>query len=142
MQTIRTQDNREKFLQALKTENGLVATAAESCNLSRTALYAWKNDDDDFSEAWDQIVDITTETLEKEAWRRAHDGVPKDVFYQGEKIATETNYSDQLLMFVLRGRKPETYRDNSKVELGGVGGGPLIIEVDFVQERSAEETPE
>lgn len=138
MQTIRTQENREKFLAALKLENGRVATAAESCNLSRTALYAWKSDDPEFSDAWDQIVEVTTEVLEKEAWRRAHDGVDKDVFYQGEKIATETTFSDQLIMFLLRGRKPETYRDNSKVELGGVGGGPLVIEVDFVQEKRSE----
>lgn len=138
MQTIRTQENREKFLTALKAENGLVATAAESCNLSRTALYAWKNEDEDFSDAWDSIIEVTTETLEKEAWRRAHDGVDKDVFYQGEKIATETTYSDQLIMFLLRGRKPETYRDNSKVELGGIGGGGLVVDVHFVDEKRTE----
>lgn len=138
MQTIRTPEKREKFLTALDEENGNVSKALEIAVLSRSAAYDWRKEDDDFATAWDDIVEKTTERLEAEAWRRAHDGVDRDIFYQGEKIGTETNYSDSLLMFILKGRKPEKYRENSKVELGGVGGGPLVIEVDFVQEKRSE----
>lgn len=129
MQTIRTPEKREKFLTALDEENGNVSKALEVAVLSRSAAYDWRNEDEDFKTAWDDVVEKSTERLESEAWRRAHDGVDRDVFYQGEKIATETNYSDTLLMFMLKGRKPEKYRENSRVELGGANGGPVTLRI-------------
>jgi hypothetical protein len=138
MQTIRTPENGQRFFAALREFHGYVTKAAQSVGLSRTALYAWRDEDEAFRDMWLEVVDETTEELELEAWRRAHDGVDKDIFYQGEKIATETNYSDALLMFTIKSRKPEQYRDNSKVELGGIGGQPLVIEVEFIEEKPTE----
>ncbi len=138
MQSKRTPRRRKKFLEALKTFNGRVTQACTSLKLSRNFMYDWKKDDEDFSAEWDQVVEEQTEALEEEAWRRAHEGVTNDVFYQGQVIGQERTYSDGLLQFLLRGRKPSVYRDNSRVELGGLSGGPLVIEVEFVEEKSSE----
>lgn len=129
MQTIRTPEKREQFLTALDEFNGNVSKALESAKLSRSAAYDWKNEDEDFSSAWEDIVEATTERLESEAWRRAHNGVERGVYYQGERVATEREYSDSLLMFTLKARKPEKYRDNVKHELGGPNGGPVVLRV-------------
>ena len=50
--------------------------------------------------------------MEEEIWRRAKEGVLEPVFYKGEVAGYKTNYSDTLAMFILRGLKPGTYRDN------------------------------
>src|SRR5215468_7479743 len=55
------------------------------------------------------------EILEDEAIRRAVEGVPKGVHYQGQECGTETVYSDGILMFLLRGANPEKYRERTGV---------------------------
>jgi hypothetical protein len=127
MQTIRTPEKRELFLSGLKDFHGNVSKALEAANLSRSAAYDWKKEDQDFSTAWDDIVEAGTEELEQEAWRRAHEGWLEPVFYQGEEVGHVRKFSDVLMMFTLKGRKPEKYRDNSKVELGS--NGPIQVNV-------------
>jgi hypothetical protein len=56
-----------------------------------------------------------TEVLEAEAWRRAKEGVAEPVFQGGKQVGVVQRYSDQLLMFMLRARAPEKYRDNVTV---------------------------
>lgn len=138
MQTIRTIEKRERFLEALKLGKGNVSKALEAAAMSRTAAYDWRNEDEDFRNAWDEVVEASTDDYEDEAWRRAFDGVEEPVFYQGKNVGTINRKSDTLLMFMLKSRRPEKFRDNSKVELGGVGGGPLTIEVEYVQEKQTE----
>jgi hypothetical protein len=58
-----------------------------------------------------------TEILEKEAWRRAREGHAEPVFQHGKQVGTIQRYSDQLLMFLLRARAPERYRDRVDVSL-------------------------
>lgn len=41
--------------------------------------------------------------------------------------AVEYSYSDSLMALMLRGAKPEKYREKSAVELTGAGGGPLEV---------------
>ena len=42
---------------------------------------------------------------------RTYHGVEEPVFYQGVQCGAVTEYSDTLLMFLLKARKPEVYRD-------------------------------
>jgi len=58
-----------------------------------------------------------TEVLEQEAWRRARDGVAEPVYQHGKQIGTIQRYSDNLLMFLLRARAPERYRDRVDVSV-------------------------
>jgi hypothetical protein len=48
--------------------------------------------------------------LEDEAVRRAYEGWLKPVFYQGRQCGAVRRYSDKLLMFLLKGWRPERYR--------------------------------
>lgn len=73
--------------------------------------------DEDFAVAWADVEEATTERMEHEAYRRTVDGIERDVFYQGAVVGAEREYSDNLLMFLLKARRPERYRDNVKVEL-------------------------
>ena len=129
MQTIRTPEKRATFLQALKNFHGNVSKSLEAADLSRSAAYDWRNDDEDFRQAWDDIVEASTEELESEAWRRAHEGWLEPVFYQGEEVGQVRKFSDTLLIFTLKGRKPEKYRETSRTEVVGQNGGPINLKV-------------
>jgi hypothetical protein len=48
---------------------------------------------------------------------------------------TVARVSDTLLIFLLKAKRPQVYRDNAVVEHTGAGGGPLEIRVRFVDAK-------
>lgn len=101
---------------------GNVTAAAKISKCDRTHVYKWLKDDPEFVKAFEEAGNEATEHLEIEARRRAVEGTEKPVFHKGEVCGTIREYSDTLLIFLLKGRKPEVYRDNLKAEhVGSVG---------------------
>ena len=94
-----------------------IAKACKVAGVHETRAFKRRKDDEEFRKAWKDAADIGTDLLEAEAQRRAHHGVLKPVFYKGIKVGYERKYSDLLLIFMLKARKPEVYRDN--VQTGG-----------------------
>ena len=80
---------------------------------------------------FDRAVVQAFGVLEDAAITRAKDGVKRAVFYKGEKVGTETFYSDGLMLVMLRAGDPK-YR--ASTEVTGKDGGPIEsrIEVVFV----------
>lgn len=113
-----------KFLTVLVATGGNVTAACKSIRISRAAAYSWRNDDQDFAAAWDVAMDWSTQALEDEAVTRALTGRNRPVFYQGRVVGHIRERSDLLLMFMLKGRKPNTYRDRIDIVPGGGGAGP------------------
>lgn len=96
------------FIKAI--ENGeSVSAAAESLGLDRGQLYRWRQDDADFDDAWVRAWSAGADHLEEEAIRRAVDGVEKPVFRGGEVVGHVRDYSDSMLMFLLKARRPELF---------------------------------
>jgi hypothetical protein len=58
-------------------------------------------------------MEAGTDLIEQEAWRRAVDGYDRPVFQDGELVGLVRAYSDVLLMMLLRGRRPEAYREGT-----------------------------
>lgn len=116
--TIRTLEKREKFLEALrKTCN--VSSAAKSSGLGRTAAYAWRKDDAKFASDWDEAIAEASDLLEEEAMRRAMKGVKRPIVQGGRVITHVTEYSDTLLIFLLKGAKREKYAERKDVKHEG-----------------------
>ena len=74
--------------------------------------------------------------LEDEARRRALQGVEKPVFREGRQVGTVTEYSDTLLIFLLKARRPEKFRDRARFEAlnkksAGGAGRPAASSVRF-----------
>jgi len=118
--TVRTNKKESTFLSLLKETGGNVTKACEAIGLNRQRVYEWRSRDAEFAAKWDDAVEAGTEELEQEARRRAYKGVDEPVFYQGEECGTVRKYSDTLLIFLLKGRKPEKYRDNVTVKIEDV----------------------
>jgi hypothetical protein len=113
--TIRTPENRADFLLEL-AESGNVGKAAARAGVGRTTVYEWREADPDFAEQWARAEKIATSLLEDEAFRRAHDGVEKPVYQNGEQVGAIREYSDTLMIFLLKARD-KRYRDaNRQVE--------------------------
>jgi len=114
---ITTAAKRNKFLSNLAATGNVSASArASKCDLS--TVYDWRNDDADFAYAWTLALEVAGDYLEAEARRRAM-GYEVAVYNSaGEEVGEITKYSDRLLVFLLKGAKPDKYGDkfNGKIE--------------------------
>ena len=111
---------KKKFLESF-SRNGNITAACRDIGLTRRAtVYEWQERDEEFALAFREAEIMSTEWLELEAYRRAHDGVIKEtpIIHNGEVVSSiiETKYSDTLLIFLLKARAPEKYRENIHVE--------------------------
>lgn len=97
---------------------GNVAGAAQVAGVNRTSHYLWMKDPkyaEKFQTAHEQAIDA----LEKEARRRAVEGFDEPVYFKGEMAGTIRKYSDTLLIFLLKGARPEKFRENHRVQVEG-----------------------
>ncbi len=115
------------FIAAL-SDCGNVTRSAEIVGISRMTAYNWRIADEKFKKAWEKAEEIAAGLLEEEAWRRAKEGVDKPVYQSGMLVGYVREYGDTLLIFLLKGLKPERYREKFSHELGGPGGGPIKID--------------
>lgn len=124
-----TDAQKQSFLDLLAAGKSIV-DAAETESLRRK-LYRLRDADEDFAREWDRAYREGTDALISEARRRAVDGV-EDVKMIGkgdfQREVVFRHYSDPLLMFLIKQRDP-TFRDNTRVEVGGANGEPIPVEV-------------
>lgn len=88
-----------------------IVRAAQTAKIDRSDHYDWMKKDPAYAEAFDKSKDVAAQTLEDEAVRRAHQGCAKAVYHQGKRVGIVTEYSDTLLIFLLKGLRPEKYRE-------------------------------
>lgn len=112
--TIRTPKKEAAFLEAL-TKGLSITAAAKDADIGRRTAYEWRDDDDLFRQAWDDAVEAGTDLLEDEAKRRAANGIDEPVFYKGDVCGHVRKYSDTLMIFMLKARRPLKYRENLNV---------------------------
>lgn len=129
---------RTPFLGTLSA-TGNVSSAVVAADVSRAFVYAERTRDPDFAALWDAALDMAADALELEARRRAHDGWEEPVFGSmgtgrgtGE-IGTVRKYSDTLLIFLLKGARPEKYRDRVQQEHTGA----VAINVKYGTDRTS-----
>ena len=110
------QRKRQRFLKAL-ARTGNVTAACGMARLPRETAYFWRSRDPDFSLAWDEALERGLDALEDEAMRRAKDGVPEPVFYQGRVVGETRRYSDVLAMFILKSKRREVWGERQQIDV-------------------------
>jgi len=123
---------RKRFLDNLR-ESGNVTGAARTTGISRQTAYDHKATDPDFSTAWDHAMEEAIDALEAEARRRSMEGVERPVFHRGQQCGVIRQYSDTLLIFLLKAHRPGKFRDNPRGAFpdpgkGQTGGPPELSE--------------
>lgn len=121
----RTSTREGQFLAALAA-GWSVTKAAEAIGIARRTAYDWRDTGADFAKLWDDAVEAGTDLMEDEAVRRAVEGVPRPVFYQGKVVGAVLEYSDELLIRMLKARRKAKYSD--RVE-SAVSNTVRVVEV-------------
>lgn len=106
---------KRAFLSAY-SQCGNITRATEITNVSRASHYKWMKEDEAYQKYFEEATEEAAERMEAEARRRAVEGTDKPVFYQGAQCGVIREYSDTLLMFLLKGAKPEKYKDRVETE--------------------------
>lgn len=144
-------DWKPAFLAALR-DMPVVRHACEAVDIHRTTAWRAREADEEFATAWDDAMEDGMDKAEQAAFSRAVDGWHEPVIDKGrlayayERIVdddgkesyrpildakgqpvplTIRKHSDQLLQFVLKGRRRNVFGD--KTELTGANGGPVAM---------------
>lgn len=96
---------------------GIVGAACKKAQVGRTTAYKTRDEDAEFAAAWAAALDDAADDMETEAWRRGKAGVLKPVYQGGKKVGSVREYSDTLLIFMLKGTRPEKYRDRQQIDV-------------------------
>lgn len=112
------------FLNALG-DIGSITQACKKSRVPRSTIYTWLSEDKEFEKKHEEICQLVLGLLEDEAHRRAVEGTTRPIYQGGKKVGTIKEYSDTLLVVLLKARAPEKYRDRISQELTGKNGGPI-----------------
>ena len=108
-----------------------VSAACRKAKVPRRTIYEWlhvKDDvyaDEEFYNEYLKACKVAVAALEDEAIRRAHEGTLKPIYQGGKKVGTVREYSDTLLIFLLKGLAPERYKDRVHNEHTGKDGAAI-----------------
>lgn len=135
-----TAKKRQRFLELVANSCSIVK-AALAIGVSRNHLYRLRDTDANFAIDWDKALQLGADVLEEEVRRRAVVGVREPVYYKGDVVGHVRKYSDILLIFRLKGLKPDMYRDRYTAELSGPGGTPLPVQIYLPDNRRGDSKP-
>jgi hypothetical protein len=125
------------FLRAFASR-GIVGEGCQAAGVSRTAIQYWR-ELEWFETLYQAAVEESCDRIEAEAIRRAVDGYDEPVIYQGmpsftvdadsgeQRMLTVRKYSDALMQTILKGARPEKYRENMKIDVEGGAVGVLVV---------------
>jgi hypothetical protein len=127
-----TRAARERFLAHLGNGHTIKSSAAAAAPKvpGTKAWYRLRKTDAEFAELWDEALEEGIQQLEEEARRRAVEGVTVPIMYRGEQVASVQEFSDTLLIFLLKAKRPEVYRDRHHVEHHGLPAAEVKLTFD------------
>lgn len=97
-----TRDNKKRrFLKVFRNNGGKLFLACELMGLHHNTVWEWRQKDKEFAGRYEAALEASTDEMEREMERRAK------------------KKSDLLIMFSLKGRRPDKYRDNAKLDVAG-----------------------
>jgi hypothetical protein len=102
----RTDEALEALEQAICENAGDLVRACHACGVNPRELHQWTLSDPGIAASIKTAQMIGWASLESEAYRRAVLGIDKAVYYKGEVVGVEKEYSDGLLQTLLKARVP------------------------------------
>ena len=121
----------ERFLAELE-KHGMLNTAARAVGTTPKQVERYTENNDEFAEHVSQSLEIAADVLEAEARRRAVNGIEKGVYYKGDLVATETQYSDTLLIKLLEAKRRQQF--GNKIDITHSAPSTILIR-DFTTDQ-------
>lgn len=111
---------------------GNVLQSSRAAKIGATQHYRWMAEDPTYPSRFREAQRLAICALEDEAIRRGHEGVKRLVRYKGRPVKLsdgtylfETEYSDNLLMFLLKSYDRERFGDKTENTFGPNWNGNL-----------------
>lgn len=120
------------FLLELVNNFGHVGLACREAKINPDTAYAHRKKDKEFKRLWKRAKRMVINNLEKAGIQRATVGVRKPVYQQGHLVGHVQEYSDSLVIPLLKAHKKK-YRQAEKESTGDkvpLSIGPIIIKQD------------
>lgn len=128
-----TTKKKKDFL-AKYAKLGNITYAAKEAGIDRTTHFKWIAKDEAYAAKFASAREEAADLLEAEVLRRGVQGVDEPVFYQGEVCGYIRKYSDVLLIFLLKGTRPEKFRDRMEIA-DPQGRNPLLGALEDMWEK-------
>lgn len=125
---INSKQQQDRFLAAFSA-CGSIIKASRWAKLNRSSHYNWLKEDPTYLERFQEATSKAARTLEDEAVRRAHEGIRKPVRYKGKIVGFDTEYSDSLLLALLKANSPDKFIDRTASTVAGIPGAPVELRV-------------
>lgn len=107
---------RDAFLAAF-AELGTLTHAAARVGTGRSSHRYWMEHDPEYPGLFAEAAHQANDNLEREARRRGIEGVEKPVYQGKELVGTIREYSDTLLIFLMKGALPTKYRERVEITM-------------------------
>lgn len=122
---MRTDAKLKEICDNLRQTCGDLHVSARRAGVSIDFLTKWMRDDKAAAEEVEEAQRVGWMALESAAIERAVHGVEKGVWFKGEKVGVELQYSDALLVKLMEARIPAY----NKKEAGNTFNGPTQINI-------------
>jgi hypothetical protein len=132
-----TSVQKKEFLKYLEmTAN--ISAAARAIGKKAAAATRLRERDKKFASAWDEAIQTAVDTIEQIVMDRVANGMERPLGFQGRVYAVAKRYSDQLAMFYLRAKRPETFGKADGASDASVDNQstPEMLEQKFVEIRN------
>lgn len=93
------------------------AVSSPDDKLTYERVRRWLAEDETFRGMYADARLKFAESLELEAHRRGVQGIARSIYFQGEVVGTERQYSDTLLLALLKANLPDKYRDRVDIKV-------------------------
>jgi hypothetical protein len=135
--TYKGKNNKGKRQQAFLAafmEHASIVKACKKSKVPRQTVYDWFESDEEFAKAFDKASVAALGALEDEAVRRAYEGTLRPVYQGGKLVGKTREFSDQLLIILLKARAPEKYKEriSQDIKHKGIPAPAKTIQVEIV----------
>lgn len=105
-------DNKKEILEELEKHNGIVTSACASIGLARSTFYKWKEDDEEFAKAVDELQEVAIDFVESKLMEKI-----KGVNVQGKEDVYFQPPSDTAIIFYLKTKgKKRGYVEKQEID--------------------------
>lgn len=89
-------DRKEKLLEALERNLGLVTPSCREVDINRDTFYRWCKEDEDFKKRVDEINDIQGDFVENELFKKIKQGSERSILFYMKYKGKNRGYTDSI----------------------------------------------
>lgn len=113
----KTKHHKKDLIEAMTRSRGIVTTACEMVGVSRKTYYTYYNEDEEFKNDIDELVNVALDFAESKLHEKM-DGITMGKESDGEMVVYKVPPSDTALIFYLKTKgKKRGYIEKTEIDL-------------------------